>query len=153
MANVPGLRSPYSRVGRLIFFGRMLDKIRLHADGKLPEAYAKNLGDAQIGFLDGRVCRFLGVAYPDMVKRTLASGTDDEILAWAESDGRRKTDEECYIFNSFVAKRGWRDERTAVMRQMAADHGLDSKPIDSILDFIDFDEGRDPAEHRGWICA
>ncbi len=47
MPNVPGLRSCYDKVGRLIYFGRMLDKIRLHAAGQLPPAYDENLGDAQ----------------------------------------------------------------------------------------------------------
>ena len=28
MPNIPGLRSCYDKVGRLIYFGRMLDKIR-----------------------------------------------------------------------------------------------------------------------------
>ena len=29
MANIDGLRSGYAKVGALVFFGRMLDKIRL----------------------------------------------------------------------------------------------------------------------------
>ena len=36
MPNVSGLRSPYNRVGRLVYFGRMLDKVRLQAAGRLP---------------------------------------------------------------------------------------------------------------------
>ncbi len=36
MAYVPGLRSPYARAGRLVYFGRMPDKIRLHTAGALP---------------------------------------------------------------------------------------------------------------------
>ncbi len=39
MPPVPGLRSCYARVGRLVYFGRMLDKIRLHAAGRLPADY------------------------------------------------------------------------------------------------------------------
>jgi hypothetical protein len=39
---VPGLRSSYEKVGGIVYFGRMLDKIRLHASGRLPEGY--NLG-------------------------------------------------------------------------------------------------------------
>jgi hypothetical protein len=39
---VPGLRSLYEKVGGIVYFGRMLDKIRLHASGRLPEGY--NLG-------------------------------------------------------------------------------------------------------------
>jgi len=34
--HVPGLRSPSAKVGGLVYFGSMLDKIRLHAAGKLP---------------------------------------------------------------------------------------------------------------------
>ena len=36
---VPGLRSDYVKVGGIVFFGRMLDKIRLKAAGQLPPAY------------------------------------------------------------------------------------------------------------------
>ena len=35
-------RSPYDMVGGVIYFARMLDKIRLHASGLLPEAYHTN---------------------------------------------------------------------------------------------------------------
>jgi len=36
MPHVSGLRSCYAKVGRFVYFGRMLDKIRLHAAGRLP---------------------------------------------------------------------------------------------------------------------
>jgi hypothetical protein len=153
MANVPGLRSPYDKVGRLIHFGRMLDKVRLHAAGKLPADYMKNLGESHPGFADGRVCRFLGIPYAEVVKRTLHGGTDEEIYAWAESRGKPRTDEECYIFNTFMAKRGWRDERTDGRNKHVAESGLTGKPIETMFDFIDYDEGRDPAKHRGWIAS
>jgi len=71
-------RSAYDRVGGLVYFARMLDKIRLHAAGRLPEAYHKNLG---IGF-DGRSVRFLHVDYPALRDRVLLGGTDEEILQW-----------------------------------------------------------------------
>ena len=47
MPHVPGLRSCYAKVGRLIYFGRMLDKIRLHAAGRLADEYHAQLGDGQ----------------------------------------------------------------------------------------------------------
>ena len=31
---IPGLRSPFDQINGLVYFGRMLDKIRLHAAGK-----------------------------------------------------------------------------------------------------------------------
>ena len=66
MPNVPALRSCYDKIGRLIYFGRMLDKIRLHAAGQLPPPYAEYLGDAQFFTLDGRCCVFLGVSYSEI---------------------------------------------------------------------------------------
>lgn len=71
MPHVPGLRSCYDKTGRLVYFGRMLDKIRLHAAGKLPPEYVANLGDGKINQFDGRMCRFLGVRYEDLKSRTL----------------------------------------------------------------------------------
>ena len=44
MPHVPGLRSPYAQVGGLVYFGRMLDKIRKHARGELREDFHEMLG-------------------------------------------------------------------------------------------------------------
>src|SRR5438309_489448 len=43
MRNFP-IRSPSAKVDGLVYFGRMLDKIRLHAKGELPAEYQPNLG-------------------------------------------------------------------------------------------------------------
>ena len=45
MAAVDGLRSACAKVGELVYFGRMLDKIRLANENKLPVGY--NLGDSE----------------------------------------------------------------------------------------------------------
>jgi hypothetical protein len=150
MANVPGLRSCYAKVGRLVYFGRMLDKIRLHAAGRLPAEYQANLGDAQTYVLDGRCCRFLGVAYAELKARTLAGGSDEELLAWAHAAGTARTDEECHMWNRFLLKLGWRDERSAVLPQRIRDSGLTGKPIETIIDHIEYDEGRDPVAAKAW---
>src|SRR5688572_24526159 len=107
MPHISGLRSCYSKVGRLVYFGRMLDKIRLHAVGNLPVDYVANLGDAQYNVLDGRCCRFLGVAYSMIKARALEAGSDDEILTWAHTHGIARTDEECHMWNRFILKLGW----------------------------------------------
>lgn len=150
MPQVPGLRSCYAKVGRLVYFGRMLDKIRLHAAGRLPAAYQANLGDEQFFVLDGRCCRFLGVAYPELRDRTLAGGTDEEILAWVHARGIVRTDEECHMWNRFFLKLGWRDERSSVLPQRIRDSGLTGKPIETLIDHIEYDEGRDPVRDRAW---
>lgn len=70
---IPGLRHSAEEVGGLVFFGRTLDKIRLHSQGKLPTDYNRGTG------FDGRVCRFLCVEYPSLVERVLEGGSDEEI--------------------------------------------------------------------------
>ena len=146
MAYVPGLRSNYARVGRLVYFGRMLDKVRLHAAGKLPADYHNNLG---IGF-DGRCCLFLGVEYAAIKERALAGGSDAEVLAWCHERGGPRTDDQCNIWNRFLMKIGWRDDRTAVLRQRMSDLHFEGKPIETFFDLNEFDEGRDPVALRAW---
>jgi gluconokinase len=152
MAHIPGLRSPYEKVGRLVYFGRMLDKIRLHAKGLLPAEYVANLGDDKGAVFDTRCCGFLRVPFAEVSPRTLEGGSDDEILQWAEGRGGRRTDEECLIWNGFMMKRGWHDpaEIGARLRQRIVESGLQGKTVETFFDFIDFDEGRDPAAARSW---
>jgi gluconokinase len=146
MANVPGLRSNYDKTGHLVYFGRMLDKIRLHAAGQLPADYQNNLGK---GF-DLRCCTFLRVAYADLQARMLAGGTDDEILAWAFDQGGARTENECIIWNGFMMKRGWRDEASPLLQQRIKEFGLEGKPIETMFDLNEFDEGRDPVSIKAW---
>jgi hypothetical protein len=149
MPSVPGLRSCYAKVGRLVYFGRMLDKIRLHAAGKLPEGYYANLGN---GF-DARCCAFLKVAYPDLVARVKLGGTDEEILAWCHERGGARSDDDCTIWSRFMSKIGWRDDRTPVLRQRVVEYGLADKniTIETFFDLNDYDEGRDPVATQAWL--
>lgn len=148
MPAVPGLRSPYAQVGRLVYFGRMLDKIRLQARGALPLAeYGANLGK---GF-DGRCCHFLRVSYDDLKARVLAGGASDEqLLAWCHEHGTPRSDEDCEIWNGFMMKRGWRDVASPLLAQRIRESSLESKPIMTMFDYLDFDEGRDPVSQRAW---
>ena len=146
MPHVPGLRSCYVRIGRVIYLGRMLDKIRLHAAGALPVDYQRNLGS---GF-DGRCCTFLGIDYGALRKRVLEGGSDQEILAWCEQHGRLHTDDEYEVWSRFMSKIGWRDARSPILRQRIVEYGLVGKPIETFFDLNDFDEGRDPILARAW---
>jgi len=146
MPAVPGLRSNYDKTGPLVYFGRMLDKIRLHAAGQLPPDYVANLGK---GF-DLRCCTFLRVAYADLQARTLAGGTDPDVLAWAFTQGGGRSDDECVWWNTFMMKRGWRDEATPILQQRIKEFGLEGKPIETMFDLNEFDEGRDPVALKAW---
>jgi len=130
----------------------MMDKIRLHLAGILPPDYLENLGDAKPTVFDGRICRFLRIKFADLITRTRLGGTDEEILAWAETASGHppRSDEECEIFSAFLAKRGWRDVGAAILAQRAAEPAVAGQPISTMFDYIDFDEGRDPVATRAW---
>jgi gluconokinase len=134
---VPGLRHSAEQVGGIVFFGRTLDKVRLHAQGKLPADYQPYRGD---GF-DGRVCRFLHVEYPALVERVSAGGSDEEILNWCFVQGRKPSDEEIVMFNAFLMKRGWRDDSSENLEQMKRERGFAGRTdIQTFFDFHRADE-------------
>ena len=150
MPHVPGLRSCYVKVGRIVMFGRSVDKIRLHAKGQLPADYVPNLGDHKFALFDARLCRFLGVPYSDLKAKVLEGGSDEQVLAWAHAHGTPRSDEECMVWNHFVLKLGWRDNRTSVLRERVAAWGQTGKTVETIVDNIEYDEGRDPVALRPW---
>ena len=142
MPVVPGLRSPYVKIGRIVYFGRMLDKIRLHAAGQLHAAWQAALGPAQANSFDARCCRFLRVDYAELVAETRKGRSDTELLNWAFSRGRRPSDEEIEIWNAFMTKRGWRDAGTTRLHERLAEIGLPPGTVQTMFEFIDLDEGR-----------
>lgn len=137
--SAPFPRSPHAKVGGLVYFGRMLDKIRLHAQGVLSRDYVPNLGKEY----DLRCVRLLGVEYAAVVERTLQGGTEEEVLEWCCQTGRRPNEEELEVWNEFMRKRGWNDVATPRLQQRLAEGGfLDRTDIQTIFDYIDLDEGR-----------
>jgi len=149
MPNIDGLRSPHDKVGRLVYFGRMLDKIRLHAAGKLPPDYVTNLGETNPRVFDARCCRFLGIRHAELVARTAQGGSDEEILAWAQAHGTPRTDEDCAIWNAYMAKLGLRDEISDRLKLRVAEYGLTDRGVATFFDLIEADEGRPTGRRCG----
>jgi gluconokinase len=119
----------------------MLDKIRLHAKGELPSDYHDNLG---IGF-DEKCVKFLRVDYDRLVERVKQRGTDEEILDWCFTVGRKPTADDIYVWNEFMRKRGWNDEVSEIVERRKAEAGMiDRSDIQTSFQFIDADEGRPP---------
>jgi gluconokinase len=119
---IPGLRSDYDKVSGLVFFGRMLDKIRLKAAGKLPPDYFT--GAANPTHFDARCTRFLRIDYEKVKERTLQGGTDEEILEWCFANGYRPSADEIAIWNEFMMKRGWRDAGSAELEKAKIERGF-----------------------------
>jgi hypothetical protein len=132
---IAGLRHSAEQVGGIVFFGRMLDKIRLHEQGKLPPDYKHGTGT------DLRVCKFLKVQYSALVERVLAGGTDEEVLEWCFAKGRKPDEEEIFMFNAFLTKRAWRDNQTAELEEMKRARGFAHRTdIQTFFDFHKADE-------------
>lgn len=125
----------------MVWFPRMLDKIRLHARGELSSDYIPWLGK---GF-DGRCVRYLRVSYEALVERVLEGGTNEEILRWCMVNGRELSGEDITIWSDFMRKRGLRDsaEVLADLEKSKKQSGLGHRTdIDTYFLYNDADEGR-----------
>src|ERR1700747_2017784 len=134
-----GLRSPYDKVGGLLYFGRMLDKIRSHCKGELPFEYEVNLGK---GF-DDKCTTFLRVKYELVVEYVNDGLNEEAILESCFGMGHRPSEGEIYMWNEFMRKRGWNDELSGMLENQKKKHAMLSRSeIQTVFQFIDADEGR-----------
>ncbi len=138
------IRSPRDPVGGIFVFGRILDKIRLQAQGKLPAGYNVGVIAGKRTF-DDRVCKLLGVDYEALAARTMQGGTDEEILEWCFQTGRKPDAEHVEIFNGFMSKRGWRDAASGGLVTQREQAGLGHREdLVTFFDLMDAEEGRLP---------
>ncbi len=127
----------------MMYFPRMLDKIRLHARGELRADCHANLG--MVASADWLCCRFLRVEYQALKQRVLEGGTDTEILEWCFATGRRLDESDVPIWNEFIRKRGWNDSATGRLTAWKEESGLkDRGDLMTIPDYTDVLEGRKP---------
>lgn len=135
------VRSPRDKVNGIVYFGRMLDKIRAQAKGELPAEYQPNLGK---GF-DRSCVDFLRIDYPELVERVNTGGTDEAILDWCFSKGHHPSEYDIQVWNEYMHKRGWNDELAEILTRRKNETGMaDRSDIQTMFDFIDADEGRFP---------
>ncbi|HVF70346.1 MAG TPA: DUF5069 domain-containing protein [Chthoniobacterales bacterium] len=134
-------KSPKEMTKGMMYFPRMLDKIRLHAAGELGEDYHASLGAPRTA--DGACTNFLRINYGVLRQRVLKGGTDEEILDWCYTNGRRLNDGDLVVWNGFVSKFGLNDFASPVLEEAKQKCGAaDRTDLNTIVDFIDFDEKR-----------
>jgi hypothetical protein len=134
-------KSPYEKTNGMMWFPRMLDKIRLHSQGGLHPDFHANLGSPKGA--DGFCCRFLRVTYSDLRNRVLEGGTDEEILLWRHERGRKLDETDLVVWNEFARKFGWNDLATPRLQQLKAQSGLaDRDDITTMTEYMEVDEGR-----------
>lgn len=133
--------SPREMTGGMMYFPRMLDKIRLLERGELAADYHANLGRPKTA--DGACTNFLRINYGVLRQRVLQGGTDEEILDWCYTNGRRLNEGDLQVWNGFISKLGWNDFASPLLEEGKQTHGIsDRTDIATITEFIDFDEKR-----------
>lgn len=136
--------SDYIKTSGVIFFARMLEKIRLKNSGELPPDY-NFVGNGVADSFDARFCRFFEVDETALTQRTLEDGTNEEILEWCFEKFGRPNEEKILAWNSYLAKRGWSDESSAELEQVKGANGFAGRDdIQTWIDFHEADEGRRP---------
>ena len=136
------LRSPRETLGGYVILPRLIDKVRLHAEGTLPPEYFPQLLGGE-GTLDWRFLVFTGLDREVLRAAILAAPDDATALAWVERHATAHTDAE---------KRAWaeaidayrpdaeRAQRRA-QRYLEVAARFDVGAI-NVFDLIDLDEGR-----------
>lgn len=123
----------------MIYFARMLDKIRLNAAQKLREDFCENLGTG----LDGRCTGYLRVDYADLAARVQVGGEDEEILRWCYEAGRELDKGDIFVWNEFMRKLGWNDPVTETLMRRKKESGLEGRDeIQTMAEYFEYDEGR-----------
>ena len=138
---IPGLRSSYDEVDGIVHFGRMIDKIRLHAAGNLPEEYQPYLGGTNPYAFDGRCCRLLNIDYDALAAEARQGGSDEQLLEWACAQGRKPSEFEIEVWNGFMQKRGWRDKASRSLAQEVKESGITERGVATFFDLHDAEEG------------
>jgi hypothetical protein len=123
----------------MVYFARMLDKIRLKSKGLLAAEYIANLGK---GF-DERCTSFLRLSYDEIVKRVTEGGSNEEILRWCHQQTGKPTDSQVFMWNEFMRKCGWHDALSTRLQERLRESGFAERAdIQTFFDYIDLDENR-----------
>jgi gluconokinase len=133
--------SAYEKTGGMLYFARMLSKIRLQSRGELRADFHANLGKGADQWCTG----FLHADYEALKERVLEGGTDEEMLEWCYSQGRRLNDVDLMVWNQFMSKLGWNDFASGRLETLKKEGGLaEREDIQTMPHYFEVDEGRKP---------
>ena len=137
-------RSPKILLGGIAHLGRLIDKIRLRHAGQI-----QDYNYLTVGF-DKYLIDFLGIDAQAFEQRVLAGGTDDDLLAWVQSNGRPSTPGQIEQWSRLLLAAKPKDEE-ASKRYQSRLQDIASKrrvpvsaltPVTTWADAIDLDEER-----------
>jgi len=131
-------RSPYEKLGGYVHLPRLIDKARLHRQGRLDGYNYKSVG------FDKHLLAFLaldGDAFEEAANRL---GNDDEVLQWVRQHARPHSAQEIEQWNqSMIARHPDTAEKKARFLHALKEAGGEGRTdIATYFDLIEFDEGR-----------
>ena len=137
-------RSPKALLGGIAHLGRFIDKIKLRNAGQIQDYNYMTVG------FDKYLIDFLGIDAKAFEQRVLAGGTDDELLAWVQANGKSLAESEVSLFSHNLLKAEPKDEETrrrfqGRLQDIAAKRGEPTSslpPVSTWADVIELDEGR-----------
>jgi hypothetical protein len=135
------LRSPRETLGGYMILPRLIDKVRLHARGKLPPEYLPQLLAPEPA-LDGRFLAFSGLER-EALRAAILSLPDAAVLTWVERHAQPHTESEKRAWGEGI--NAYRPDAERAARR-ARDYPAVTARFDvgvmSVFDVIDLDEGR-----------
>lgn len=143
------LRSPREALGGYVILPRLIDKVRLHARGQLPQEYVGNLLKPGLS-LDGWFLTFTDLDAEQLQRVILSSDTDEPVLTWVKRHAQPHTESEQRQWASRIE--AYRPVPDTAQRRRESYSEMASI-IDvatlSVFDLIDMDEGRRPIPGEG----
>ncbi|MES2983499.1 MAG: DUF5069 domain-containing protein [Verrucomicrobiota bacterium] len=132
-------RSPYDKIGGLVFLGRTIDKIRLKAKNELRPDFYELMG----GGFDARIMGYLELDYTKFAEFVLTGTSDAECWNYCVKNGREPNDLTTLIWNDFACKRGWSDSGSETLKKYKEESGFANRDdIQTFFEYMEVDEGR-----------
>ncbi|UVT14821.1 MAG: DUF5069 domain-containing protein [Nitrospira sp.] len=137
-------RSPKALLGGIAHLGRFIDKIRLRNAGQI-----QDYNYITVGF-DKYLTDFLGIDAKVFEQQVLAGGTDDELLAWVQANGRKRSHQEIAQWSEELLASCPKDEAArrrleGRLKDIATKRGVPVEslpPITTWAEVIELDEER-----------
>lgn len=137
-------RSPKSLLGGIAHLGRCIDKIRLRNAGKIQDYNYITTG------FDKHLIEFLGIDANAFEQRVLTGGTDEELLEWVHTHGRKPCEQEIAQWSKGLLSSGPKDDAARQrfqrrLQEIAKKRGVmvtALPPIATWAEVIELDEGR-----------
>jgi hypothetical protein len=137
-------RSPKAFLGGIAHLRRFIDKIRLRHAGKI-----QDYNYITVGF-DKYLIEFLGIDAKAFEQRVLAGGTDEELLDWVHTHGRKPSEQEIAQWSKNLLSSGPKDDAARKrfqgrLQEIATKRSMpvtSLPPVSTWADVIELDEGR-----------